>query len=117
VLEDAPAEGLIAAAPGVANGAAWLDRKVGPRVLNPFPSNARSRMAEAARIDALTDRKHDVPCHMARRVTNSEIAALSVGEPAVNGHVGSILSKLGRSDRAAAIVFADNHGIVDSRTG
>jgi DNA-binding NarL/FixJ family response regulator len=85
VLEDAPAEGLIAAAPGVANGAAWLDRKVGPGVLHPFPSNARSRMAEAARIDALTDREHDVACHMARWVSNSEIA--------------------------------DDHGIVDSRTG
>jgi DNA-binding NarL/FixJ family response regulator len=55
---------------------------------------------------------------MARGATNSEIAAiLFVSEPTVRSHVGSIFSKLGIRDRAAAIVFADDRGIVDSRTG
>jgi DNA-binding NarL/FixJ family response regulator len=84
----------------------------------PVPVKRPIAYGRGGRIDALTDREHDVPCHMARWVTNSEIAAaLFIGEPAVNSHVGSILSKLGRRDRAAAIVFADDHGIVDSRTG
>jgi DNA-binding NarL/FixJ family response regulator len=118
VLKDASAEDLIAAARAVANGAAWLDPKVAPRVLKAFRSNARPRIAEAARIDALTDREHDVLRYMARGATNSEIAAaLFVSEPTVKSHVGSIFSKLAVRDRAAAIVFAYDQGIVDPRAG
>jgi DNA-binding NarL/FixJ family response regulator/class 3 adenylate cyclase len=118
VLKDAPAEDLIAAARAVANGAAWLDPRVAPRVLKAFRSNTRTRIAEAARIDALTDREHDVLRYMARGATNSEIAAaLFVSEPTVKSHVGSIFSKLAVRDRAAAIVFAYDQGIVDPRAG
>ncbi len=54
---------------------------------------------------------------MARGATNSEIAAgLFVSEPTVKSHVGAIFSKLGVRDRAAAIVFAYDHGIVDRRS-
>jgi DNA-binding NarL/FixJ family response regulator len=117
-LKDAPAEDLIAAARAVANGAAWLDPRVAPRVLKAFRSNTRTRIAEAARIDALTDREHDVLRYMARGATNSEIAAaLFVSEPTVKSHVGSIFSKLAVRDRAAAIVFAYDQGIVDPRAG
>jgi DNA-binding NarL/FixJ family response regulator len=50
---------------------------------------------------------------MARGATNGEIAStLFVAEPTVKSHVGSIFMKLGVRDRAAAIVFAYDHGIV-----
>ena len=114
VLKDASADDLIAASRAVANGAAWLDPKVAPRVLKAFRSNVRPRMAEAARVDVLTEREHEVLRLMARGATNSEIAAdLYVSEPTVKSHVGAIFSKLGMRDRAAAIVFAYDHGIVD----
>ena len=74
VLKDASAEDLIAAARAVAQGAAWLDPKVAPRVLDAFRANARPRLAETARIDALTDREHEVLRNMARGATNAEIA-------------------------------------------
>ena len=118
ILKDASAEDLIAATRAVANGAAWLDAKVAPRVLHAFRANVRPRLAEAARIDALTHREQDVLRHMARGATNSEIAgALFVSEPTVKTHVGAIFSKLGVRDRAAAIVFAFDHGIVDPHGG
>lgn len=114
VLKDASAEDLIAAARAVAGGAAWLDPKVAPRVLRAVRTSARPR--EDARVDELTEREHDVLRHMARGATNSEIAAaLIVGEATVKTHVGAIFSKLGVRDRAAAIVFAYDHGIVDPR--
>ena len=117
VLKDASADDLIAASRAVANGAAWLDPKVAPRVLDAFRSNVRPRIAEAARIDVLTEREHEVLRLMARGATNSEIAAsLYVSEPTVKSHVGAIFSKLGVRDRAAAIVFAYDHGIVDRRS-
>jgi DNA-binding NarL/FixJ family response regulator len=114
VLKDASADDLIAASRAVANGAAWLDPKVAPRVLGAFRANVRPRLAEAARVEALTEREHDVLRLMARGATNSEVAAtLYVSEPTVKSHVGAIFAKLGVRDRAAAIVFAYDHGIVD----
>ena len=65
------------------------------------------------RLDLLTDREHDVLRLMARGATNAEIAAtLHVAEATVKTHVGSIFGKLGVRDRAAAIVFAYDHGVV-----
>ena len=116
VLKDASADELIAASRAVANGGAWLDAKVAPRVLEAFRLTVRPRLAEATRVDALTEREHDVLRLMARGSTNAEIAsALFVSEPTVKSHVGSLFSKLAVRDRAAAIVFAYDHGIVDPK--
>ena len=121
VLKDASADDLIAAARAVARGGAWLDPKVAPRVLHAFRrlrTDGRPQLAEAARIDELTEREHDVLRHMARGATNGEIAsALYVSEATVKTHVGAIFAKLGARDRAAAIVFAYDHGIVEPRPG
>jgi DNA-binding NarL/FixJ family response regulator len=68
---------------------------------------------EAARLELLTDREHEVLRLMGRGATNAEIAAsLLVAEATVKSHVGSIFGKLGVRDRAAAIVFAYDHGAV-----
>jgi DNA-binding NarL/FixJ family response regulator len=118
ILKDASADDLIAAARAVAGGAAWLDPKVTPRVLHAFRTNVRPRLAEAAKVDHLTDREHDVLRHMARGATNTEIGgSLYVSEATVKSHVGAIFSKLGVRDRAAAIVFAYDHGIVEPHPG
>lgn len=118
ILKDSSAEELIAAARAVAGGAAWLDPKVAPRVLRAFRTNVRPHLAEAARVAELTDREHDVLRHMARGATNAEIAAaLIVSEATIKTHVGAVFSKLGVRDRAAAIVFAYDHGIVEPHPG
>ncbi len=50
---------------------------------------------------------------MARGASNSEIAAdLFVSEVTVKSHVGHIFTKLNLRDRAAAIVFAYDRGLV-----
>ena len=118
ILKDSPAESLIAAARAVAGGAAWLDPKVAPRVLQAFRTNVRPHLDETARVAELTDREHDVLRHMARGATNAEIAAaLIVSEATIKTHVGAVFSKLGVRDRAAAIVFAYDHGIVEPHPG
>jgi len=118
ILKDASAEDLIAAARAVAGGAAWLDPRVAPRVLRAFRANVRPHLAEGVRLDQLTEREHDVLRHMARGATNAEVATvLIVSEATVKTHVGAIFSKLGVRDRAAAIVFAYDHGIVEPRPG
>jgi DNA-binding NarL/FixJ family response regulator len=116
ILKDASADDLIAAARAVAGGAAWLDPKVAPRVLTAFRAHVRPRLAGAAHLPELTDREHDVLRHMARGATNTEVAgALLISEATVKTHVGAIFAKLGVRDRAAAIVYAYDHGIVDPR--
>ncbi len=113
VLKDSTAEDLIAAVRAVAAGAAWFDPAVAPRILEHYRSQVAPAGREAARLELLTERERDVLRLIARGATNSEIAAtLYVAEATVKTHVGSIFGKLGVRDRAAAIVFAYDHGVV-----
>jgi DNA-binding NarL/FixJ family response regulator len=117
VLKDSSAEDLIAAVRAVAGGGAWFDAGVAPRVLDRYRRVVAPATRDAARLDLLTDREHDVLRLMARGATNAEIAAgLYVAEATVKSHVGSIFTKLGVRDRAAAIVFAYDHGVVTPGT-
>ena len=113
VLKDSSAEDLIAAVRAVAGGGAWFDAGVAPRVLERYRRVVAPATRDAARLELLTEREHDVLRLMARGATNAEIAAsLYVAEATVKTHVGSIFSKLDVRDRAAAIVFAYDHGVV-----
>jgi DNA-binding NarL/FixJ family response regulator len=113
VLKDSSAEELIAAVRAVAGGAAWFDPAVAPRLLERYRRVVAPAARDASRLDLLTDREHDVLRLMARGATNAEIGAtLFVAEATVKTHVGSIFGKLGVRDRAAAIVFAYDHGVV-----
>jgi DNA-binding NarL/FixJ family response regulator len=113
VLKEASAEDLIAATRTVASGGAWLDPAVTARVLEVTRSTGLPRQRQADKAVLLTNRELDVLRHMASGATNGEIAgALLVSEATVKTHVGSIFSKLGVRDRAGAIVFAYQHGIV-----
>jgi DNA-binding NarL/FixJ family response regulator len=113
VLKDSSAEDLIAAVRAVAGGAAWFDPAVAPRVLDLYRRVVAPAARDAARLELLTDREHDVLRLMARGATNAEIAqAMHVAEATVKTHVGSIFGKLGVRDRPSAIVFAYDHGVV-----
>jgi DNA-binding NarL/FixJ family response regulator len=118
VLKDSSAEDLIAAVRAVAGGGAWFDPGVAPRVLERYRRVVAPATRDAARLELLTDREHDVLRLMARGATNAEIAAsLYVAEATVKTHVGSIFTKLDVRDRAAAIVFAYDHGVVTPGSG
>lgn len=113
VLKDCSAEDLIAAVRAVAGGGAWFDQGVAPRLLDHYRRLVAPAAREGARLELLTDREHEVLRLIARGATNAEIAAeLFVAEATVKTHVGSIFTKLGVRDRAGAIVFAYDHGLV-----
>jgi DNA-binding NarL/FixJ family response regulator len=117
VLKDARGEDLVRAVQTVAAGGAWLDPQVTSRVLTAYRKVALPRAEQAAKLDALTVREHDVLRLIARGRSNPEIAReLFIGEGTVKTHVGHILAKLGVRDRPAAIVFAFDHGVATPGT-
>jgi DNA-binding NarL/FixJ family response regulator len=96
----------------VAGGGAWLDPIVTGRVLAVYrttPSAAARRDGPAA---VLTSREREVLALIGRGCTNDEIARQLVVSPlTVKTHVNHIFSKLDLRNRAAAIVFAFDHGL------
>jgi DNA-binding NarL/FixJ family response regulator len=113
VLKASTADELIAAVRAVAGGAAWFDSSVAPRVLETYRRDVAPARRSVQRLEELTGREHDVLRLLSRGATNAEIAGeLHVSQATVKTHVGSIFMKLGVRDRAAAIVYAFDHGVV-----
>jgi DNA-binding NarL/FixJ family response regulator len=113
VLKDAPAEDLIRAVRAVATGDGWLDPTVTARVLSTYRQAAGDPPAADSAPGVLTPREHEVLLGIGRGLSNAEIArALVISEVTVKSHVGRIFTKLGLRDRAAAIVYAFDNGIV-----
>jgi DNA-binding NarL/FixJ family response regulator len=113
VLKDATAEELISATRTVAAGGSWMDPAVTSRVLEAYRGTVVPRIREGARATELTERELEVLRQMATGASNGEIARrLTVSEATVKTHVGAVFQKLGVRDRAGAIVFAYQHGLV-----
>jgi len=113
VLKDVPAEDLQRAVRAVARGGAWLDPSVTERVLAVYRGTAPAPRKDDRALAALTAREREVLALIGRGLSNPEIAAqLVVGEGTVKTHVNHIFAKLGLRDRAAAVVFAFDHGLV-----
>jgi DNA-binding NarL/FixJ family response regulator len=115
-LKDAPGEELARAVRAVAEGEAWLDPAVTGRVLVTYRATAAPDREGRRALDRLTAREIDVLRLVAQGAINREIAAaLEIGDVTVKTHIGHIFTKLGVRDRAAAIVFAFDHGVVVPR--
>ncbi len=112
LLKDALPADLIAGIRVVAAG----DAAVAPGVTRRLISTLASRLpatTEPATLDALTEREREVLLELARARSNAEIGArLHISEATVKVHVGRVLTKLGLRDRAQAVVFAYEHGII-----
>lgn len=110
-LKDAPGEEIVRAVRTVAEGEAWLDPGVTGRVLASYQGTGPPR--ETKNLEHLTARELEVLQLIGRGRSNAEIAAeLFISEVTVKSHIGHIFTKLGLRDRAAAIVFAFDAGVV-----
>ena len=114
VLKDSPAEELIRAVHAVARGDGYLDPSVTARVLSAYRTVASDPVPAA--VGELTPRELDVLTLIAKGRSNSEIAdELVISGVTVKSHIGRIFVKLGLRDRAAAIVYAYQHGLAAPR--
>ena len=112
LLKDSPAEDLVRAVHAVAAGQALLDPAVTARVLAAYREGT-GLAAPGVTPDQLTAREIDVLRLMGRGLSNGEIAdELVISEVTVKSHVGRIFTKLDLRDRAAAIVYAFDAGVV-----
>jgi DNA-binding NarL/FixJ family response regulator len=112
LLKDSAAEELMRAVRKVAAGESWLDPAVTARVLATYRSATGTPRATAA-VGALTARERDVLGAIGKGLSNLEIAqTLCISELTVKSHIGRIFAKLGLRDRAAAIVYAFDQGLV-----
>lgn len=120
LLKDAPPEDLISAIRIVAKGDAIVAPSVTRRLLDKFATRLPSARESAAPqgLRMLTEREMEVLRHVARGLSNAEIAAaLVVSETTVKTHVGNLLAKLGLRDRVQAVVFAYETGLTQPGQG
>ncbi|MET8180394.1 response regulator transcription factor [Streptomyces sp. NPDC005336] len=115
LLKDAPPADLISAVRVVAAGEALLAPSVTRRLIADFARQrpAPRRGALALRRGGLTPRETEVLELIARGLSNQEIAeSLVLAEQTVKTHLGRVLAKLGLRDRAQAVIFAYESGLV-----
>jgi DNA-binding NarL/FixJ family response regulator len=113
LLKDASAGELAAAVRVVAAGDALLAPGVTRRLIAEFARLGGPRTASRKNLEDLTERETEVLALVARGMSNGEIAAhLVVAEQTIKTHVSRVLMKLALRDRAQAVVFAYESGLI-----
>jgi len=114
LLKDQPPEEIVAGVRTVARGESLLAPAVTRRLIESFVSQpAPSGATDSEPLSSLTEREREVLEQVARGRSNAEISAdLYVSEATVKTHLGHVFEKLAVRDRAQAIVFAYEHGVV-----
>jgi RNA polymerase sigma factor (sigma-70 family) len=113
LLKDTEPVELIHAVRVIAAGEALIAPKVTRRLIEEFARVSQPNAADDAAMAQLTEREREVLEHVARGLSNSEIAEqLFVSQATVKTHVGRLLMKLQARDRAQLVVAAYEAGVV-----
>jgi len=114
VLKDSEPALLVDAVRAASKGQGLIDPQVTRRTIRRFAQIA-PRPAPTE-LNLLTPREHEVLGHVARGLSNAEIArALSVGEGTVKTHVARVLAKLGLRTRVHLVIYAYEHALVSTQ--
>ena len=113
LLKDATAAQLVHAVRVVAAGDALLAPSVTRRLIADFARRPHPDPPFLRTVGALTQRETEVLRLIAHGLSNTEISTtLVIAEQTTKTHVGRILAKLDLRDRAQAVVFAYETGLV-----
>lgn len=105
---------LINAIKAICKGELWIERKITARILKEelkrgFETDDKAQTP----IASLSKREKEVLCHLARGLTNKEIAeALFISDKTVKSHINRIFKKLNIGHRMEALLFAIKHQLV-----
>jgi len=110
LLKDTPREGLVEAIHGTAAGRTHAAPEVSAKL---FAHVANQSAPPSSTLTAeLSDRELEVLRHLARGLSNAEIARqLFLSEGTVRNYMTSIFEKLGVEDRTQAALVALRHGL------
>lgn len=115
VLKDTRPEDLVAAVRIVSEGGALLSPSITRRLIGRFADHLAIDSTLSTKLEQLTDREKEVLMAIARGLSNQEISdSLFIGAATVKTHVSNVLSKLGVRDRAQAVVFAYESGLIEA---
>jgi DNA-binding NarL/FixJ family response regulator len=114
LAKDVPADDLVTAIRTVAAGDAVVAPRILKRLLDRFADALPDPSATPPKaLEVLTEREREVLVHIARGLSNAEIArTLSISETTIKTHVGHVLTKLSLRDRVQAVVFAYESGLI-----
>jgi DNA-binding NarL/FixJ family response regulator len=113
VLKDVAPDELLNAVMVVAEGEALLDAAVTRSVVEEFVRRSPQAPSSGAELDELTERELEVLKLITLGQSNAEIAGTLVLSPAtVKTHVAHVLMKLGVRDRAQAVIYSYESGLV-----
>jgi len=113
LLKDTSPEQLVAAVRTVVVGDALLAPSITRRLVERYARPEPPSSITPETLASLTPRETEVLRLVARGMSNAEIAAeLVVSEATVKTHVAGLLGKLGLRNRAQAVVFAYESGLI-----
>jgi DNA-binding NarL/FixJ family response regulator len=113
MLKNAPPDQLATAVRTVAAGEALLAPTITRRLIEAFTHRPRAASGKPDALAELTDRELEVLRHIARGLSNAEIAtAMFLSQATIKTHVNRILTKLHLRDRTQAAVLAYETGVV-----
>lgn len=114
LLKDGPSDKLVEAIGAAARGESFLQPSIAAKVVAEFSRLSRARSAgRATLVEPLSERECEVLRHLARGMSNKEIAgALKLAEGTVKNHMTNILGKLGVLDRTQAALKARELGML-----
>ncbi len=101
---------------GVARGEAPISRRLAGKILHEFARKAAEEKEPVGREEELSEREKEVLRFVAEGLTNRNIAArLSLSENTIKYHLKNILQKLHLRNRAQAVAYALQSGLLQSK--
>ena len=118
LLKDTMPEDLLSAIRTVHRGDAVIAPSATRRLFSSIAhGHSHGSQVDVEALACLSDREREVLEHMARGLSNTEIAReLYLAEATVKTHVGRILNKVGARDRVQAVIFAFDTGLVNPKS-
>lgn len=117
LLKDAAPTEIATAIRSVVAGEAWLDPAVTRRLIDDFAARPEQDTPTPAEMAQLTRREREVLTHLARGLSNADVAEqLFISEATVKTHLARVMAKLNVREKAQAVAAAYQTGLVAPST-